>query len=405
MKKGFIYLFLLVFTAVAFTACSDDDDNIPLKDVSKSYSGTALALKFNGTSVDNATAEIATNESGTATITLKNVVLGYPSLEVSNVACDSKSDSVYFTGNVSNTIYEVTVKGTATKNFSNLTVQQKYVAPIVGKWTIAKDIVDPFYDPEDPDYTPDPAYLDTIPSLYLKVENPTDSVVFMGEKYQNDVFVVAIKQLIGMVAGSMLNLEVNYFESTPTGGIAFSVELPEESEEPAAVAMNYNFQGKMLKLPKTRTHIQSRSTFEFPGALGENIVRYYIIDNKFYLAVNKSAIDMLLQGKSLEEMVKQYLGPNVTLAQLGIQETQGYLTLPVCYKVEGGKATVYVTNEMMVPVVKILVEVVNNLTTLGDPMMDAFLLPILKMIAPEFQTMIEESTTFDLGLNLDPYKE
>lgn len=405
MKKGFIYLFLLVFTAVAFTACSDDDDNIPLKDVSKSYSGTALALKFNGTSVDNATAEIATNESGTATITLKNVVLGYPSLEVSNVACDSKSDSVYFTGNVSNTIYEVTVKGTATKNFSNLTVQQKYVAPIVGKWTIAKDIVDPFYDPEDPDYTPDPAYLDTIPSLYLKVENPTDSVVFMGEKYQNDVFVGAIKQLIGMVAGSMLNLEVNYFESTPTGGIAFSVELPEESEEPAAVAMNYNFQGKMLKLPKTRTHIQSRSTFEFPGALGENIVRYYIIDNKFYLAVNKSAIDMLLQGKSLEEMVKQYLGPNVTLAQLGIQETQGYLTLPVCYKVEGGKATVYVTNEMMVPVVKILVEVVNNLTTLGDPMMDAFLLPILKMIAPEFQTMIEESTTFDLGLNLDPYKE
>lgn len=405
MKKGFIYLFLLVFTAVAFTACSDDDDNIPLKDVSKSYSGTALALKFNGTSVDNATAEIATNESGTATITLKNVVLGYPSLEVSNVACDSKSDSVYFTGNVSNTIYEVTVKGTATKNFSNLTVEQKYVAPIVGKWTIAKDIVDPFYDPEDPDYTPDPAYLDTIPSLYMKVENPTDSVVFMGEKYQNDVFVVAIKQLIGMVAGSMLNLEVNYFESTPTGGIAFSVELPEESEEPAAVAMNYNFQGKMLKLPKTRTHIQSRSTFEFPGALGENIVRYYIIDNKFYLAVNKSAIDMLLQGKSLEEMVKQYLGPNVTLAQLGIQETQGYLTLPVCYKVEGGKATVYVTNEMMVPVVKILVEVVNNLTTLGDPMMDAFLLPILKMIAPEFQTMIEESTTFDLGLNLDPYKE
>lgn len=405
MKKGFIYLFLLVFTAVAFTACSDDDDNIPLKDVSKSYSGTALALKFNGTSVDNATAEIATNESGTATITLKNVVLGYPSLEVSKVACDSKSDSVYFTGNVSNTIYEVTVKGTATKNFSNLTVEQKYVAPIVGKWTIAKDIVDPFYDPEDPDYTPDPAYLDTIPSLYLKVENPTDSVVFMGEKYQNDVFVDAIKQLIGMVAGSMLNLEVNYFESTPTGGIAFSVELPEESEEPAAVAMNYNFQGKMLKLPKTRTHIQSRSTFEFPGALGENIVRYYIIDNKFYLAVNKSAIDMLLQGKSLEEMVKQYLGPNVTLAQLGIQETQGYLTLPVCYKVEGGKATVYVTNEMMVPVVKILVEVVNNLTTLGDPMMDAFLLPILKMIAPEFQTMIEESTTFDLGLNLDPYKE
>lgn len=405
MKKGFIYLFLLVFTAVAFTACSDDDDNIPLKDVSKSYSGTALALKFNGTSVDNATAEIATNESGTATITLKNVVLGYPSLEVSNVACDSKSDSVYFTGNVSNTIYEVTVKGTATKNFSNLTVQQKYVAPIVGKWTIAKDIVDPFYDPEDPDYTPDPAYLDTIPSLYLKVENPTDSVVFMGEKYQNDVFVGAIKQLIGMVAGSMLNLEVNYFESTPTGGIAFSVELPEESEEPAAVAMNYNFQGKMLKLPKTRTHIQSRSTFEFPGALGENIVRYYIIDNKFYLAVNKSAIDMLLQGKSLEEMVKQYLGPNVTLAQLGIQETQGYLTLPVCYKVEGGKATVYVTKDMMVPVVKILVEVVNNLTTLGDPMMDAFLLPILKMIAPEFQTMIEESTTFELGLNLDPYTE
>ncbi len=405
MKKGFIYLFLLVFTAVAFTACSDDDDNIPLKDVSKSYSGTALALKFNGTSVDNATAEIATNESGTATITLKNVVLGYPSLEVSNVACDSKSDSVYFTGNVSNTIYEVTVKGTATKNFSNLTVQQKYVAPIVGKWTIAKDIVDPFYDPEDPDYTPDPAYLDTIPSLYMKVENPTDSVVFMGEKYQNDVFVGAIKQLIGMVAGSMLNLEVNYFESTPTGGIAFSVELPEESEEPAAVAMNYNFQGKMLKLPKTRTHIQSRSTFEFPGALGENIVRYYIIDNKFYLAVNKSAIDMLLQGKSLEEMVKQYLGPNVTLAQLGIQEIQGYLTLPVCYKVEGGKATVYVTNEMMVPVVKILVEVVNNLTTLGDPMMDAILLPMLQTIAPEFQTMIEESTTFDLGLNLDPYKE
>ena len=405
MKKGFIYLFLLVFTAVAFTACSDDDDNIPLKDVSKSYSGTALALKFNGTSVDNATAEIATNESGTATITLKNVVLGYPSLEVSNVACDSKSDSVYFTGNVSNTIYEVTVKGTATKNFSNLTVQQKYVAPIVGKWTIAKDIVDPFYDPEDPDYTPDPAYLDTIPSLYMKVENPTDSVVFMGEKYQNDVFVGAIKQLIGMVAGSMLNLEVNYFESTPTGGIAFSVELPEESEEPAAVAMNYNFQGKMLKLPKTRTHIQSRSTFEFPGALGETIVRYYIIDNKFYLAVNKSAIDMLLQGKSLEEMVKQYLGPNVTLAQLGIQEIQGYLTLPVCYKVEGGKATVYVTNEMMVPVVKILVEVVNNLTTLGDPMMDAILLPMLQTIAPEFQTMIEESTTFDLGLNLDPYKE
>ena len=79
MKKGLIYLLLLVLGTATFSSC-EDDDNDGYKRISSEYKNATLKLTFNGKELNDKTVEIQALNETTANLILKSLIPGESNL-------------------------------------------------------------------------------------------------------------------------------------------------------------------------------------------------------------------------------------------------------------------------------------------------------------------------------------
>lgn len=122
MKKNlFYYLFAVLCTVCLFTACSDDDDEDTTWQQIPEITDSNVTLKLNDKAPAGATAALDITNGESGKLTLKNLIYGYPTVDV-NVALQKKDETSYnFTGTAelpaakaveSNPALKVTVSGT-----------------------------------------------------------------------------------------------------------------------------------------------------------------------------------------------------------------------------------------------------------------------------------------------------
>ena len=176
---------------------------------------------------------------------------------------------------------------------------------------------------------------DAISSIYLNFSNESGKVLFGTTEVTNDVFVNFMKNIVG---GYTTNLT--------------SVEFKED----ATIEIKY-------------VDLNNKEPHTLTGLL-----TYFIKDSKLYVIPNLAG---LLSSKADSTSGLESLLTN---------------GIPMSYKLENGKLTVYTEKALLtsvLPIVKPLLE------TITDPTFVAFKPMILQAI-----TIIEESTTFDFGLNM-----
>lgn len=171
-------------------------------------------------------------------------------------------------------------------------------------------------------------------NIYVNFSNASGKVIFGAGEVPNDVFVNFLKTIVG---GYALNLT--------------SVEFKENAD----IEIKY-------------TDLKNKESKTLTGML-----TYYIKDSKLYIVPNLAA----LMSKA------NNTGSMTDLLTNGI---------PMGYKLENGKLTVYTDKNMMNTVLPMVEPLLDTIT---DPMFATFKPMILQAI-----TIIKECDTFDFGLNM-----
>lgn len=95
MKKNlFYYLFAVLCTVCLFTACSDDDDEDTTWQQIPEITDSNVTLKLNDKAPAGATAALDITNGESGKLTLKNLIYGYPTVDV-NVTLQKKDDTSY----------------------------------------------------------------------------------------------------------------------------------------------------------------------------------------------------------------------------------------------------------------------------------------------------------------------
>lgn len=162
MKKGLIYLFMLIMSMSVFTACSDDNDD-PYKALTAEYKAEKLNLTFNNKTVtDKAVSLEALNET-TGHLALKNMIAGEDSLVVNVTMENIGGDNFSFTGKNETADRSVSVTGDVKSGIMTLKSDFEITnTKVIGEWETFIGFT--------------PTY-DMITSLHLDIKNDKDSVM------------------------------------------------------------------------------------------------------------------------------------------------------------------------------------------------------------------------------------
>lgn len=126
MKKGLLCLFMFVMGAIAFSACSDDDDP-NWKKLPAEVSGANADLKING-SATSGTVKLDVKSADAAVLNLNNVIPGCESVAVNVEMLEQEDGSFNFKGNQE-------VEGIEVRS-TEATVKNKYDVNIDGNVTL-----------------------------------------------------------------------------------------------------------------------------------------------------------------------------------------------------------------------------------------------------------------------------
>lgn len=332
MKKNLLYLFTVLCTLSFFTSCGDDDEKPQTGIASGSYNTAdkTLGLKLNGADVDGKTVTIASTSPEAATVTLTNIIIGQPSLAI-NATVAGSGDNATLTGSSKDENSETSIEGTVKSGVLSLSVTYKSTSAFVGTWIVPMES----YVSLGHDGKP---VTGERPSFIVNLENKSGSVIFGEGQVTNQIFTEFVKTMVGGYATNLKSIEFK-----TDGSIAIVYTKLGTTEE------------------KTLT----------------GLISYYIANKQLFIVPNMGA---MMSAK----------------ADAGLGGLESLLTngVPMGYTLEGNKAGVFVTRDLLVSLLPLL------------PMLDKLLkdnpmYPMLKPMLTQLTTIISESTKFELGMNLE----
>ena len=187
------------------------------------------------------------------------------------------------------------------------------------------------------------------PILSIRLENATDSVMFLQNHLSNKDFGNAIGQLAGAYVKEYLFNVTFKSDGELVASIKGEDGLPTQSP---AGAVSYKIKGdKVYLIP----HLDVM----FPDGLPSLTSR----------ATANPAID-------LEKILKE--------------------GLPLNYKITNNKLEAYVTRDMMQPFMGLINEIVQGMDANGD-----FMIQMMQMAMADMVVIVNESTKFEMGLNFN----
>ncbi|MEG1616232.1 MAG: hypothetical protein RR202_07975 [Bacteroidales bacterium] len=182
-------------------------------------------------------------------------------------------------------------------------------------------------------------------NVTLKMEAPAGTeVVFFGNKIPAESFQMLMPMLMGSIPQAYLK------------DVTFQAN--------GFVVANYDGNGNAGK---------GDSWVKSP----EGAVKWYVKDGMVYLLPDLAI--MMPQSKATSNPLEDML-------------TNG---MPMHFTIDGDALNVYVTKEQMLPTMDIIIALLEGMDTSGNAMLE-----MMKPAIPEMKVIMEQSTVFDLGMNL-----
>ena len=359
MKKGLIYLLLLVLGTATFSSC-EDDDNDGYKRISSEYKNATLKLTFNGKELNDKTVEIQALNETTANLILKSLIPGESNLYLNALLANTGGDNYTLEAKSETTDRTVVVEGGVTEGVLTLNCTFKVTSKVVGNWKfIAQQ-----------ETSTDPKQLIGKGPLHLKIVTDIDS----------------IKLPIVLPDGSNWSFDIKDNMETEDAGfvsfakVMFSLLVPNllyniELQEDGDLTATYAVMDETMNPTDTVT-------------LPEGVVRYNVKDGEIYIAVD---INALLPRSDADQ-------PSVDVLKMLAEG------LPLILKLDGNNnMTVYVDKDMMVPFMGMM-DLVKGLVKDMEPM-DVLIGTItaesLQKFLDDVVILVNTSETIELGLNLE----
>ena len=359
MKKGLIYLLLLVLGTATFSSC-EDDDNDGYKRISSEYKNATLKLTFNGKELNDKTVEIQALNETTANLILKSLIPGESNLYLNALLANTGGDNYTLEAKSETTDRTVVVEGGVTEGVLTLNCTFKVTSKVVGNWKFIAQ----------PETSTDPKQLIGKGPLHLKIVTDIDS----------------IKLPIVLPDGSNWSFDIKDNMETEDAGfvsfakVMFSLLVPNllyniELQEDGDLTATYAVMDETMNPTDTVT-------------LPEGVVRYNVKDGEIYIAVD---INALLPRSDADQ-------PSVDVLKMLAEG------LPLILKLDGNNnMTVYVDKDMMVPFMGMM-DLVKGLVKDMEPM-DVLIGTItaesLQKFLDDVVILVNTSETIELGLNLE----
>ena len=359
MKKGLIYLLLLVLGTATFSSC-EDDDNDGYKRISSEYKNATLKLTFNGKELNDKTVEIQALNETTANLILKSLIPGESNLYLNALLANTGGDNYTLEAKSETTDRTVVVEGGVTEGVLTLNCTFKVTSKVVGNWKfIAQQ-----------ETSTDPEQLIGKGPLHLKIVTDIDSIKLPIVFPDGSNWSFAIKDNMETEDAGFVSFAKAMF-SLLVPNLLYNIELQEDGD----LTATYAVMDETMNPTDTVT-------------LPEGVVRYNVKDGEIYIAVD---INALLPRSDADQ-------PSVDVLKMLAEG------LPLILKLDGdNNMTVYVDKDMMVPFMGMM-DLVKGLVKDMEPM-DVLIGTItaesLQKFLDDVVTLVNTSETIELGLNLE----
>ena len=359
MKKGLIYLLLLVLGTATFSSC-EDDDNDGYKRISSEYKNATLKLTFNGKELNDKTVEIQALNETTANLILKSLIPGESNLYLNALLANTGGDNYTLEAKSETTDRTVVVEGGVTEGVLTLNCTFKVTSKVVGNWKfIAQQ-----------ETSTDPKQLIGKGPLHLKIVTDIDSIKLPIVLPDGSNWSFAIKDNMETEDAGFVSFAKVMF-SLLVPNLLYNIELQEDGD----LTATYAVMDETMNPTDTVT-------------LPEGVVRYNVKDGEIYIAVD---INALLPTSDADQ-------PTVDVLKMLAEG------LPLILKLDGdNNMTVYVDKDMMVPFMGMM-DLVKGLVKDMEPM-DVLIGTItaesLQKFLDDVVILVNTSETIELGLNLE----
>lgn len=359
MKKGLIYLLLLVLGTATFSSC-EDDDNDGYKRISLEYKNATLKLTFNGKELNDKTVEIQALNETTANLILKSLIPGESNLYLNALLTNTGGDNYTLEAKSETTDRTVVVEGGVTEGVLTLNCTFKVTSKVVGNWKfIAQQ-----------ETSTDPKQLIGKGPLHLKIVTDIDSIKLPIVLPDGSNWSFAIKDNMETEDAGFVSFAKVMF-SLLVPNLLYNIELQEDGD----LTATYAVMDETMNPTDTVT-------------LPEGVVRYNVKDGEIYIAVD---INALLPRSDADQ-------PSVDVLKMLAEG------LPLILKLDGNNnMTVYVDKDMMVPFMGMM-DLVKGLVKDMEPM-DVLIGTItaesLQKFLDDVVILVNTSETIELGLNLE----
>ena len=347
MKKILLSALPVLCAALLMTACDDDNAtanySVPLDEAVGSYTGDKLQINVGGQSVlllSGETAQISGSDANQLTISIPDyAVPGETGLTFTDVKMTTPLFNV-FEGTSSNASRDITLSGELRDGRLTLNLTPTYKSDIIGVWNLNLETDD----------------FGTATLTPISIETEQD---ISGSQF--------IVQILGaLLKGSMAVVNIDF-----------------QADGNLTATYNSNLLNDMM--PALSGEQISPVFVHSPL----NAIKWYVKDGALYLVTN---LNLMLKN----DPSKPQLGPldPGTITTVGI---------PLYFKKEGDKMTVYVSKEQTAPVFGLLSTVISMIDPSFELSLGGSSLPLRSLLEALVKPLIDAALAaerFDLCLNL-----
>ena len=347
MKKILLSALPVLCAALLMTACDDDNAtanySVPLDEAVGSYTGDKLQINVGGQSVlllSGETAQISGSDANQLTISIPDyAVPGETGLTFTDVKMTTPLFNV-FEGTSSNASRDITLSGELRDGRLTLNLTPTYKSDIIGVWNLNLETDD----------------FGTATLTPISIET--------GQDISGSQFIVQI--LGALLKGSMAVVNIDF-----------------QADGNLTATYNSNLLNDMM--PALSGEQISPVFVHSPL----NAIKWYVKDGALYLVPN---LNLMLKN----DPSKAQLGPHDpgTITTVGI---------PLYFKKEGDKMTVYVSKEQTAPVFGLLSTVISMIDPSFELSLGGSSLPLRSLLEALVKPLIDAALAaerFDLCLNL-----
>lgn len=306
----------------------------------------------------NAAIEIRGTKVSDLKMVLKNIVLGEDELEMQSVTVSKAQPNTpgtkidigelveyNFTASYRDSYREISAAGLIGSDGMTVNVTVKNLGDMVGKWKIA--LVDDGSGTE-------------IPSVLFEITG-ADGLTIMGMPTTGENgFPVWVAGLVGSLGSDYLKA-LQYIDFKADGNIALLVHDPLNN-------------GAVIEIPNEM--------------IPAGAIRWYMKDGQAFFVVEQAMIDMIPGGYG--EIVKGFFPPK-----------NGYLYVPLGFKKTTTGAVIYLDKEFLKKALPVIEANLPDEILIDPTDPESNIKPFVDMILGDIKNVLDNCTTFDVGLNLE----